>query len=159
MNIGILVYSYTGNTLSVAQRLQTKLEGIGHTVALISLKATDENPNQTKIELTGIPDVSSYDRIILASPVRGFQVSPIMKAYLEQVTTLKDKPVACFVTHAFPFAWLGGKSAIKMMTDLVKAKQGMVSCTGIIDWGNRKREAEITALLDRFSQESSWIRS
>jgi hypothetical protein len=109
--------------------------------------------------LTAIPEMTSYDRIILASPVRGFQVSPIMKAYLQQVVTLKDKPVACFVTHAFPFAWLGGKSAIKMMIDLVNAKQAKVACTGIIDWGNRKREAEITMLLDRFSQETSWIRS
>lgn len=159
MNIGILVYSYTGNTLSVAQRLKAKLEGVGHTVALISLKAKDENPNQTKIELTVVPDMALYDRIILASPVRGFQVSPIMKAYLQQGLTLKDKPVGCFVTHAFPFAWMGGKSAIKMMTELASAKQAKVACTGIIDWGNRKREAQITAFLDHFSNESSWLGS
>jgi menaquinone-dependent protoporphyrinogen IX oxidase len=159
MNIGILVYSYTGNTLSVAERLKSSLENKGQSVTLMSLKATDENPNQTKIDLISIPDLSSYDRIILASPVRGFQVSPIMKAYLQQTSPLKDKPVACFVTHAFPFAWLGGKTAIKMMTELVNAKQAKVVLTGIINWGNRKRETEIIALLDRFSDEASWNRS
>ena len=154
MNIGLIVYSYTGNTLSVAERLKDRLAQANHNVTLISIKAKDENPNQTKIELTVIPDPLAYDRIILASPVRGFQVSPIMKAYLQQWPILADKPVGCFVTHAFPFPAMGGKTAIKMMTDLVQAKQAKVVVTGIVNGG--KRESDIVRLLDHLSDEASW---
>jgi flavodoxin len=154
MNIGLIVYSYTGNTLSVAERLKDRLAQSNHNLTLISIKAKDENPNQTKIELTVIPDPANYDRIILASPVRGFQVSPIMKAYLQQWPILTDKPVGCFVTHAFPFPIMGGKTAIKMMTDLVQAKQAKVVVTGIVNGG--KRESDIVRLLDRLSDEAFW---
>ena len=34
MNVGMIVYSRTGNTRSVALELQKKLAGAGHTVAL-----------------------------------------------------------------------------------------------------------------------------
>jgi len=34
MNIGIIVYSWSGNTLSVAEKLQEKLSAAGHSVAL-----------------------------------------------------------------------------------------------------------------------------
>jgi len=154
MKIGIIVYSYTGNTLLAAERLKAKLQNSGHIVSLESIKAVDENPNQTKVELTVIPDPKPYDRIILASPVRGFQVSPIMKAYLEQWPNLDNKPVACFVTHAFPFEWLGGKTAIKMMTDLVSKKQARLVGTSIINKG--KSEADIVKMLNHLSDEALW---
>ena len=120
MKIAIIVYSYTGNTLFAANRLKEKLETSGHIVTLDSIKAKDENPNVTQVELTVIPDPTGYDRIILASPVRGFQVSPIMKAYLSQWPLLKDRPVATMVTHAFPFEWMGGKLS------LIHISQGIV---------------------------------
>ena len=156
MNIGLFVYSYTGNTLSVAQRLKTKLEESDHHVGLESIKARNENPNQTQIDLTEIPDPQRYDQIILATPVRGFAVSPIMKTYLEQWPTLNQKQVTCFVTHAFPFASMGGKSTIKMMTKLIQAKQATVVATGIVDWGNFRREAQIQKLIAEFTDPRTW---
>jgi len=154
MNIAILVYSYTGNTLLAANRLKEKLETTGHAVTLTSIKAKDENPNGTQVELTVIPDPTPYDRIILASPVRGFQVSPIMKAYLSQWPLLKDKPVACLVTHAFPFEWMGGKTAIKMMNDLVSAKQAKPVVSAIVNGG--KKEADLVKMVERLSDEANW---
>ena len=154
MNIGIIVYSYTGNTLLAAERLKEQLQSIGHTVSLQSIKAKDEHPNQTKIELTVIPDPTVFDRIILASPVRGFQVSPIMKAYLEQWPILTDKPVACFVTHSFPLEWMGGKTAIKMMTELVLKKQAKPVASSIINKG--KSEKDIITMVNHLSDEKVW---
>lgn len=156
MNIGLFVYSYTGNTLSVAQRLKTKLEESGHRVGLESIKARNENPNQTQIDLTVIPDPQTYDQIILATPVRGFAVSPIMETYLEQWPNLNQKPVACFVTHAFPFAAMGGKSTIKMMMKLIQDKQATIVATGIIDWGNFRRETQIQKLIAEFTDLRTW---
>lgn len=154
MNIGIIVYSYTGNTLLASERLKERLQNSGHRVTLEAIKASDERPNQTKIDLTVVPDPTHYDRIILASPVRGFQVSPIMKAYLEQWPILNNKPVACFVTHAFPYEWLGGKTAIKMMSALVNKKQARLVATSIINKG--KSETDIVKMLNHLSDEALW---
>ncbi len=156
MKIGIIVYSYTGNTLSVAERLKTKLQEAGDLVVLESIKAKDENPNLTKIDLNVLPDARQYDQIILATPVRGFAVSPIMKAYLEQCPNLDAKPIACFVTHAFPFPWLGGNSTLKMMKKLVEAKHARVVATGVVNWGSKKRESDIQKILTEFSNHQIW---
>jgi flavodoxin len=152
MKIALVVYSYTGHTLNIAQLLQTKLLKEGQDVTLISLKATDENPNARVITLVDIPDLSVYDEIILGSPVRGFQVSPIIKAFLEKTSSFNQKKVMCYVTHAFPYAWMGGKSAINMMKDLILKKDGLVSSTGIIDHSGKPSEAQIQDLLQRFSE-------
>jgi len=42
MKIGIILYSQTGNTYSVAQKLQEKLIAKGHSVDLERLKAVGE---------------------------------------------------------------------------------------------------------------------
>jgi hypothetical protein len=156
MKIGIIVYSYTGNTLSVAECLKTKLEENGNLVVLESIKAKDENPNLTKVELNVIPDARRFDQIVLAAPVRGFAVSPIMKAYLENCPCLDGKPIACFVTHAFPFPWLGGNSALKMMNKLVKAKHARVVSTGVVNWGSKKRESDIQKIVSEFADKNTW---
>ena len=39
MNIGIIVYSQTGNTLSVAKKLEEKLSLAGHSATLEQVKA------------------------------------------------------------------------------------------------------------------------
>jgi len=154
MNIAIFVYSHTGNTLSAANRLKEHLEKSGNKVTLASIKAVDENPNVTKVVLTQIPDPKPYDRLILATPVHGFQVPAVMKAYVNQMPVLKDKPVSLFVTHAFPFAWMGGKPAIKMLKDLLAPKQVSVKATAIIN--SSKKESDIINMLTGFSEESSW---
>jgi len=152
MKTGLVIYSYTGITLKIATEIQTKLIKAGQEVMLIALKAKDENPNKTVVELVEVPDLSSFDQVILGSPVRGFQVSPIMKAFLEKTPSLKQKKVACFVTHAFPYAWMGGNTAIKMMKDLISKKDGIIVSTGIIDHSKKPSEAQVTDLCERFSQ-------
>jgi len=156
MNIGIIVYSYTGNTLNVAQRLKDQLESKGHTVGLESIKAKNEDPKQTQVELSTTPNPSNYDAIVLGTPVRGFQVSPIMKAYLQQMPELNQKKVACFVTHTFPLPWLGGNQTINAMRKLVEAKNAVVSANAVINWGSKHREANIIDLLTRFSDPKTW---
>jgi len=151
MKTGLIIYSYTGKTLAIAQRLQAQLIKEEQSVSLISLKAKDENPNTLTVELLDLPDLSDYDQVIFGSPVRGFQVSPIMKAYLEKTGSLAQKKIACFVTHAFPYAWMGGKSALKMMNDLILKKNGNVSSTAVIDHSGKPSEDQIQTLLKRFS--------
>ena len=73
-----------------------------------------------------------------------------MKAYLEQVPSLQNKKIACFVTKGAPFKWTGGIRAIGQMKNICKSKGGTVYGTGIVVW-NKNREKSIADLVDRLS--------
>lgn len=94
MKVGIIVHSHTGNTLSVAEKLKDAIAAKGHTVSLERVSAVNEDPSaQGPVELKDIPEVGSYDAIVFGAPVRAFSLTPAMKAYLSQLSTLKDKKV------------------------------------------------------------------
>ncbi len=152
MKIGIILYSYSGNTLSVGERLKEVLLNKGHEVSLERIKAIDEVPNSGKpIQLTEIPDASQYDEIILGAPVRAFSLNPIMKVYLEKLPDLQGKKISCFVTEHFPKAWMGGNHAIKQIKRMVSDKNGNVTDSGVVNWSNTMREEQIGEMLGRFS--------
>jgi flavodoxin len=152
MKIGIILYSYTGNTLSVAERLKVVLCNKGHEVSLERIKAIDEDPNSGKpILLAEIPDASQYDEIIFGAPVRAFSLNPIMKVYLGKLPDLQGKNISCFVTEYFPKAWMGGNNAIKQMKRIVREKNGNIIHCGVINWSNSKREEQINEMLTLFS--------
>jgi len=153
MKIGIIVHSFTGNTLKVAEKLKEELISIGHNVKLEQVTAVNEDPKQAnKVELKNIPDVSSYDAVIFGCPVRGFSLSPVMKLYLSQVSSLKGKKISCFVTHHFPFAWMGGNSTIKQFKAASEAKEGVVTESGIVNWSSKNREKNILEVVERLSK-------
>ncbi|MHB8097947.1 MAG: hypothetical protein ACYDEI_09880, partial [Erysipelotrichaceae bacterium] len=72
MKIGIIVYSYTNNTLTISNQLKAALSGKGYDVGIESIKAMNEDSNNTHIVLTRSPDITQYDKVIFASCVRGF---------------------------------------------------------------------------------------
>ncbi|MDD3151084.1 MAG: flavodoxin domain-containing protein [Candidatus Gastranaerophilales bacterium] len=151
MYIGIIVHSHTGNTLLVAQRLKEKFIEAGHFAKLDRVTAVNEEPSASaNVELETAPDISEYDAIIFAAPVRGFSLSPVMKKYLLQLSTLKGKKVGCFVTQFFPYEWMGGKSSIKQMKIICESKEANVYETGIINWSNKQREKKINDLMEKF---------
>lgn len=154
MNIGIIVYSYTGNTLYAANQLKDVLENQGHHVTLSQVKAENEDPKLLDSPLIQRPDPLPYDRVIFACPVRGFQVAPIMKTYLEDLPDLKKKPVGIFVTHAFPFAWMGGKTAISMMKGLLVGRSANIKPSAIVNGG--KKAADIQQMIGLLTNESVW---
>lgn len=107
MNIGIIVHSQTGHTLSVAEKLMKSLTLKGHDVTLGRVTAEDESPRASEIQLQTIPIVEDYDCLFFGAPVWGYSLSPVMKLYLTQLITLKDKRIGCFVTQLFPYSWMG----------------------------------------------------
>ena len=116
MNIGIIVHSHTGNTLSVAEKLKDRFLAEGHLVTLEQVTAVNEDPAAAaNVELKTIPDIAGYDVLILGSPVRAFSLSPVMLLYLNQLPLLQGKKISCFVTQQLPFAWMGGNRSIKQM--------------------------------------------
>ena len=152
MKIGIILYSYSGNTLSVGERLKLELLSKGHEVSLERIKALDEEPNSGKpIQLVEIPDASLYDEIILGAPVKAFSLNPIMKVYLGKLPDLQGKKISCFVTEHFPKAWMGGNHAINQIKRMVGEKNENITHSGVVNWSNSRREEQINELLDRFS--------
>lgn len=147
MNIGIIVHSQTGNTLSVAKELKKVLLGAGHSVSIEKMIAVhDREQDFRKVKLIIIPQHSSFDALIFGAPVRGFSLSPVMKAYLSQIETLQGKKVECFVTEFFPFPWMGGNQAIRQMKEICESKGAEVIETGIVNWSSRSRNDKIDYL-------------
>lgn len=140
----VVIYSKTGNTRSVAMRL------VGPTCLLLEVKPVVDNPNIEHPELKDKPDISSYNHIILGSPVHGFMLSKVIQTYI-QLTDFTGKNVDLFVTHFFPFAWMGGKQTLKQMKKLVEKKGGTVNLMTSINWKNRKRQTDIDSLVERYT--------
>ncbi|OPZ87978.1 MAG: Flavodoxin domain protein [Firmicutes bacterium ADurb.Bin419] len=152
MKIGIVVYSKTGNTMSVAQKMKQELLTVGHSVNIEQVTAVSEEPKSVEeVQLKNIPDVSGYDVLIFGSPVHAFSLPFIMKAYLAQVTALKGIKVGCFVTQQFPFAWMGGNNAVNQMKKACQSKGGNVFDKGVVNWGHKQREAKISDVIKKMA--------
>ncbi len=152
MNIGIIVHSKTGNTLSVAERLKEQLIKNGHqaTVERVSAVNEDPKPQETTV-LQMSPDVTPYDRLIFAAPVNAFSLSLVMRAYLAQLPELNGKRADIFVTQQFPHAWMGGNHTLKQMRSLLEAKGGKVYGEAVVNWSHKDREGKITAAIQTMS--------
>lgn len=148
MNIQILVHSMTGNSLQVANMLKLNLESEVNKVGLTHIKADDEkNLDPDAIKITALPDLKNADLIIIGGPVRGFQPSPAMKKTLKSLGSLKGKKVALFVTEFFPFNFMGGNQAIKMMTKSIEQRGGKVELKRIIHWYNWGRNLKVLKFI------------
>jgi flavodoxin len=151
MKIGIVVYSETGHTYSVAEKLQEKLQANGHSVDIERVTTGgDVNPGSEKIAFQNQPDVQGYGALVFGSPVHAFNLAPAMAAYLEQIQSLQEKKIACFVTKGLPFNWTGGNKAISKMKKICQSKGGTVVGTDIIIWRDNVDE-KIEELIRRFS--------
>lgn len=153
MNIGIIVYSRTGNTLSVGEKIKEALLAKGHKVCLEKISAENDDPQaKVPIRLTSIPDPSPYDVVIFGGPVTGAQLSPFMKEYLTRLPALRGKKVACFVTQHFKLKWMGSTRAVKQITRAVEQKGAPVIASGIVQWSSKAREAQISQVADNLSR-------
>jgi len=152
MKIGIIVYSQTGNTLSVAERLEKKLSAAGHSVSLEQVTvAGGRKQGEREFQLDTTPDVSPYDTLIFGSAVEAFSLSPVLTAYLKKMGALQGKKVACLVTQFFPYPWMGGNRAIRQMHKLCKSKGATIAGSAVVNWAKSRREKTIAAAVDRLA--------
>ena len=148
----MIVYSQTGNTRSVAQKLQEKLSAAGHTVTMERIEVVGEVAPGQPVQFSATPDPLPYDALVFGSPVQAFSLCQAMVEYLRQVAPLQGKTVACLVTEAFPFPWLGGNRAVRQMTRLCKAAGADVCGSGIVNWMKKAREQQIVDVTDSMSR-------
>ncbi|MCF7931034.1 MAG: hypothetical protein K9L02_05965 [Acholeplasmataceae bacterium] len=141
----IVLYSKTGNTLGVGKRLA---EAKGFDIKEVT--AMSDDPNNKKPELVEVPDIIGYDHLIFGSPVHGFNLSQIMHVYLSQLPDLTGKTIDLFITHFFPYAWMGGTRTLKQMKQIVETKNGKVGKMTSINWKSKKRELVISEMIKAY---------
>ena len=153
MKVGIVVYSQTGNTLSVATKLKEKLAAAGHSVALEQVKLVAERkPGSREFQLGPLPDVTPYDVLVFGAAVEAFSLSPVMTKCLGQIGSLEKKNVICLITQAFPFAWLGGSRAARQMRTLCEAKGAAVRGSAVVNWMGAGLDRRIANGVDKLSK-------
>jgi len=153
MKIGIIVYSQTGNTLSVATKLKESLSAAGHSPILEQVKvAGGRKPGARDFKLETLPRAEPYDVLLFGAAVQGFALSPVMTSYLERIPSLKDKKVACLITQGFPYPWLGGNRAVRQMRRICESKGATVSGSGVVNWMGSRREERIAEVVDRLAK-------
>lgn len=152
MRTAIIIYSKTGNTRSVAEQIHQKMKENNQDVELLEVKAKDENPSNTHVELINAPDINTFNRVIIASPVHAFNPSQIIKTYLYQVDTYENKTIDLFITHHFPFAWMGGNGSLRKMKSIIESKGGIVRYITSINWSHKKRLEDIHQLVEMYSK-------
>lgn len=159
MHIGIIVYSKTGNTYSVASKLKEKLVKLGNEVELERLKVIGEDkPGKKDVTLEKIPETGKYDTIIFASPVHAFSLSAFMAACLKHVNSLKGKNVGCLMTQYFPFPFLGGNRAMRQIINICENKGASIFSTGIVNWSRPDRDKQISKIVESIAKQISKLK-
>ncbi|MDW7670245.1 MAG: flavodoxin [Bacillota bacterium] len=150
MKIAIIVYSRTGHTLSVAQKIQEKLAEKDHLAHIEQVTITGE-ASPGKFEITGKPAVDDYDALIFGAPVQAFSLCTVMDAYLRELPSLVGKKAAFLVTKQLPFAWTGGNRAIKSMRTICEDKGAQTLGAGIACWKEEKREQSVDECVEKIA--------
>ncbi len=142
MKQAIVYYSNTGNTRGVAKQFNG--------FDLLEVKAASDDPNILSPILTSIPLLDGYNYVVFATPVHGFQISKIMKTYLEQVPSFDGLLIDLYITHFFPFAWMGGNVSLRQMKQIIESKNGQVRWMTSVNWKSRKRAKTILEMIAKY---------
>jgi len=151
MNIGIILYSQTGHTLSVAEKLQKQLEEKGNNATIQQITISGE-PTTDKFEFTATPAVDAYDAVIFGAPVQGFRLCAVMEAYLQQLPAMAGKEAAILVTKQLPFYWTGGTQAASTIKKICKEKGAHVRGAEIAVWSKSKQEESVRNCVSNLSR-------
>jgi hypothetical protein len=151
MKLGIVVYSWSGHTLKVANDLRDALSSAGHSVSVLQI-ATEGERRQGARELGTPPDIASHEGLVLGAAVEAFSLSPVLSRYLADLDTLAGKKVACLVTQQFPYPWMGGNRAIRQMKKLCRAKGALVVESAVVNWAESRREKTTGLAVSRLAR-------
>lgn len=134
MNIGLVYYSFSGNTRKVCDFLHARLAGFGHDVFPVEIKPEKEEKRffcrgamasgrRTPKLLNKELSVGRYDCVVFASPVWAFTFTPALRSFLRQCEGLENKACACFLTCG---AAIASGNALKELEKVIADKGGRV---------------------------------
>ena len=146
----IVYYSYSGNTKAVAEKLQAKTGGDVYRLETVRTypsehKAlTDEAKRELEENdlpaLSGtLPDLSSYDLILVGGPVWWYTVATPVMQFLAQAD-FAGKKTAAFCTH--------GGGVGQYFPHFKEQAQNAVVLEGLALWGNQVKDAATDKALD-----------
>lgn len=130
MKILVTYYSYSGITEKVIGMFKEALEK-GSELKIQRLKPKKEitsffgqclaarSKKRCEIEEEALFDASSYDTIILGSPVWAFAPAPAINTYLDKVTGLSNKKIIVLLTSG---SGAGVKMCFKYINDILRSK-------------------------------------
>jgi len=151
VNVGIVVYSHTGHTRAVAQKLEERLSEDGHAVTLEELEiAGPVNLSATTAALRRKPSIELYDTLVFASPVNGGRMSAAMNSYLDQLPPLAGKGVICLVTHFLFRSW-GAKQTLEQMQEVCQSKGAAICGVGSVRWSSLRRGRQIAQVVENLA--------
>ena len=151
MKVAIILYSGTGNTRGVVERLAVKLRARGHQTEMREITVTgDPGEGADAFQLTSTPTMDDADLVVLASPVMAFSLSPVMKSYLAKAQPPK-RPVLVVITQHFPCPWMGGRQALAGIRRALERAGGAVADSMIVNWSSKVREQQIEEGTDRLA--------
>jgi len=147
----IACYSYSGNTLSVAQKLQelinadfTRIKPVKDRWYLIkAIHAYLEKKWPIKPCIT---DMANYDYLIVCSPVWAGRTTPGVNQYLEELENVSGKKCAVLVTMGGD----GNQTATIKIRENLEA-QGMEFIDKVAIGGKAQKSGEWEAIVQDFS--------
>ena len=148
--IGIIVYSQTGNTRQVTDRLAARLETAGHVVEILPITVRGDTQSGV-FELIDPPVPEGYDGYIFAGQVQAFALSRVMKRYMTGLSGSVAGPVAIVVTEHFPRPWMGGNRAVKAIARELERVDADVRGSMIVHWSRNDRDQQITEGIERLA--------
>ena len=147
MNIGIILYSQTGNTLSVAKKIKATCIAAGHTAEIKQITVKEREKADSPVALQDIPGTEGYDILLFGAPVQAFSLCRAMTLYLNQISNLKGIPVGCFFTQGLPKLWMGGNRAYKQLRSLCLKKGVDPLRLGHVHWKADQRDEQIASIV------------
>lgn len=146
MNIAIIAHSQTGNTLSVALKLKSRLEEMNHHISLVHIKNSEQQNamnQEPSLIISGDELLQEYDVLIFAGWVQAFSLCLGFSSYLKKLPVLKANQTHIYVTHHFPFAWMGGNHAVSQMKSILNSHNITVDTTKVFNWSSKKNPEQI----------------
>jgi flavodoxin len=147
MNIGIIYYSKTGFTQSLAETIKDVLAAKGHSVQLSKLETKEpipDNPTQMpKFTFLNMPDIGQYDAVFFGGPVWAFRPCPVLRQAIERNgSKLKGKIVVPFMTMGFPFAFMTGNSSVRSLKNLARSYGAKVTAGAVLPGKSKNNSAQ-----------------
>ena len=148
MKVGLIVYSETGHTLSVANELKAALVQKRHDVVLDMITVKNVKTDKS---LVNLPLLEGYDVIIFATPVQGFSLPLPVLEYLKRSKLPKKQRIGVLMTQYFKFAWLGGNHTMKQLLGAVAYANPDLYGYGDVHWSCKRRSEQIVAVVRKLS--------
>lgn len=150
MKIAIVIHSQSGHTAAFAKIIASKFNENGHDADIKLLRSTKHvHPGIKEFELRNAPEINEYDVILFGGPVWAFTASPVIMKYITDQERLKGKKVASFVTMGFPFQWMGGNNAIKVMNNKLDCTGADVLQGEIVSYTFKANTAKMSEAAER----------